>query len=112
MKDITTISLSKNIVQTIVEKHLVHEHSELLAKVIIDNLSTSERGMENMLLALQGVVTTLESYELTIGSIINVKPAHLNNWKFDEPEMEKAQIILNNSIGLCFDMLGQREFPS
>ena len=77
-----------------------HPQKEVIAKSIVENLEKTEEGFTNLFHACSGIEKELSDYDLYIGAMIPVdaKGYDLSTYNWDKPAMEKAQLILNNTI--------------
>lgn len=98
MQDFITVKISRSEVQKMLKAVLMEndsEKAELLAKVICENLAGTERGMDNIYLAINGVE---REYKYKIGDLVLFNKDYGYTWKMDLEEMEKRGMLFNDLI--------------
>lgn len=70
-------------------------NSQLLAKVICDNLAGTEIGMDNLYLALNGVET---KFKYRVGETIQVNRTSCYSWKVDFDKMNSLGLMTNDKV--------------
>ena len=83
------------IVQVIVKDH---NWSDEIAECIIEELNKTEVGFKNFLLATQGVRMRISDFGFEINQKAITEINNLSTWRMNKPEMEKRQLILNNTV--------------
>ncbi len=93
-KDVT-ITVSMEQIKRALQKLIKSEHSKLIANVIVDNLSITDRGLSQLYNAFTGIE---ETCPYKIGQEILADVHALSSWRFDKPAMIEAGIIVNNKM--------------
>lgn len=93
-KDVT-ITVTIDQIKQALQKLIKSEHSKLIANVIVDNLSVTDRGLSQLYNAFTGVQ---DICPYKIGQEVLVDVHALSSWRFDKKAMKDANIIINDKI--------------
>lgn len=94
-KDHILVKVSVNGIREGLVKIISSEHAQLIANVIIEQLSYTEIGLNKLHVALSGIPYTYKCNPL---DEVWVSLDYLPNWRMDKPAMEKAGILKKNYV--------------
>ena len=91
------------------QKMIRSEHSSLISKVIIDNLSVTEVGLQQLYRAMSGVS---EKFKYKTLDEVSVKYDALSTWRMDKEKMKEANLIFQDHVnGTVTEVDPQRSQP-
>jgi hypothetical protein len=85
-------------IRKVIKGMITHEHSELIADCLMEELKNTDAGIRNFMLSTFGVKTTLEDLGFSIGDRISIDTRNVSTWNWNKSEMQKKQLILNDTI--------------
>lgn len=94
-KESITINVNVEDIQAGLRKLLRSEFAPLIAEIIIDNLATTEVGLDQLYLAFSGVKKQIK---FNVLDQVYVKKSKCATWKMDEDAMKKADMIFKGAV--------------
>lgn len=94
-KESITINVNVEDIQAGLRKLLRSEFAPLISQIIIDNLATTEVGLDQLYLAFSGIQKKIK---FNVLDEVYVKKMKCATWKMDVDAMEKADIIFKGAV--------------
>ena len=97
-EDNVQIEISTAVLKKQMEMIIDHPFKALIADAIVESLTYSEMGIQNLMTAFVGYVRDLQAEGYKIGIEYDVGTGAFGTWAWDEATMEERQLILNKTI--------------
>ena len=98
MQDFITVKITRSELEQMLRLMLNNSattKSHLLAKVICENIAGTERGLDNLYLAINGVERT---YKYRVGESVLIHKDHCYSWKTDFDKMVETEMMINDHV--------------
>jgi uncharacterized protein YqfB (UPF0267 family) len=98
MQDYITVKINRSELEQMLAVMLENSSklkSQLLAKVICENIAGTECGLNNLYLAMNGLE---KNYKYRVGDIVSINKSNLYHWKLNDDAMSDSGMMINNQI--------------
>lgn len=92
------VEISVDTIKETLQKEIKSEHAPIIANAIIEQLSRTEVGMEDLYFALQGVV---REFKYKILDEVWVRFDQLPSWRMDKVAMKTEGLIVRDTYVKC-----------
>lgn len=89
---IVEIQITEDEIKALFSSIISSKHVKFIAEVVVGNLSTTEVGLRQLYLAMNGVFTPVN---FKVGQSVYVKPDQLYSWYFNQQQMEEEGYLIN-----------------